>query len=86
MYHILLQLLTGADNKTHDLRPWLALVSCLIGFGLEIYSVGFKGQAFDIQNFGIGVGALLTGYGAAMKLGGDTTIEVDEKLKNDKDK
>lgn len=91
MWHVLLQLLTGADNKTHDLRSWLALVSCLTGFGLQIYVVGWKGQIFSIQDFGVGVGALLAGYGAALKLGGDNTIESDLRIekelrKNDTDR
>lgn len=62
------QLLTESDNITHDLYKYLALVSILTGLGLAVYSVGWKGQVFDMQTFGIGIGALFTGAGIALKL------------------
>lgn len=64
----LLELITGEDNAT--LEPayaWWAL-AILIGLGLEIYSV-VKGKPFDLQAYGIGIGALLAAAGLGKKLG-----------------
>jgi len=68
MSKILVQLLTGKDGQTHDVFRWLVLVNCLTAVGLEIYSVAYKGQPFDMQAFGIGIGAVFTGAGAGLKL------------------
>ncbi len=61
------QLLSESDNQTQDVFRWLAVLSILVGLGLSIYSVGWKNQPFDMQQFGIGVGVLLAGTGAALK-------------------
>ena len=58
--------LTESDNTTHDLYRVLSLLAILTGLGLTIYSVVAKGQPFDIQTFGIGIGTLFTGCGAAL--------------------
>ena len=68
----LTQLLTGADNSTHDIGRWAAALSIVVGLGLQIYAVGWRGQAFDMQAFGLGVGALAVGIGAMLKLKQDT--------------
>lgn len=65
---ILRQLLTESDNVTHDLYRYLAIASILTGLGLQIYAIGWKGQPFDMQTFGIGVGALFAGVGVALGL------------------
>ena len=59
---------TGKDNTTHDVARVLAILSFITGLGLSIYAVGWKGQAFDLQQFGIGIGAMFAGLGAALKL------------------
>ena len=59
---------TGKDNTTHDVARVLAICSFLTGLGLSIYAVAWKGQAFDLQQFGIGIGAMFAGLGAALKL------------------
>lgn len=64
---ILREIVTESDNRTHNIHKHLALISVVVGLSLEIYVV-VKGQQFDIQTFGIGVGALLTGTGAALRL------------------
>lgn len=68
---ILRQLLTESDNVTHDLYRYLAVVSIAVGLGLSIYSV-IKGQPFDMQTFGIGVGSLFAGVGVALGLKKET--------------
>jgi hypothetical protein len=66
---ILTQLLTGKDNTTHDIVRWLALASILTAIGLEIHVVAIaKTQPFDMQSFGIGIGAVFASVGAALKL------------------
>lgn len=63
------ELLTGADSSS--LVPayvWWA-VSMTVGLGLEVYSV-ITGNPFDLQAYGIGVGALMVGAGWSKKVGG----------------
>lgn len=64
----LLELITGDDNITIEPAYFWWCVAILIGLGLEIYSV-IWGKAFDLQAFGIGVGALLAGAGVGKKVG-----------------
>lgn len=64
---IIRQLLTESDNVTHDLYRYLAVISIAVGLSLSIYSV-VKGQPFDMQTFGIGVGSLFAGVGVAIGL------------------
>lgn len=60
--------LTEDDNSTYDLVRLLAFGGALEGLGLVAYTVIWKGAAFDLQQFGIGFGVLLTALGAALKL------------------
>lgn len=64
----LLQLVTGADNRTPDVGRYIAAVSFLTAFTLEVYSVVKLGKVFDIQAFGTGIGILMAGVGAMLKL------------------
>lgn len=59
---------TGKDNATFDLVRVLGLLGCLQALALVAYGVIVKDQPFDLQNFGIGFGALLGSVGAALKL------------------
>jgi hypothetical protein len=68
MRDVIRQLVTESDNTTHDLYRYLALASIVVGLSLMIYSVVVKGQPFDMQTFGIGVGALFAGVGVALGL------------------
>jgi hypothetical protein len=61
-------ILTGADNTTHDIGRVLAALSVVTGLGLQIYAVGWRGQPFDFLAFGAGVGATFAGIGAMLKL------------------
>jgi hypothetical protein len=67
---VLKMLLTESDNVTHDLFRYMALGSILTGLGLSIYAV-LEGQPWNMQSFGIGIGVLLAGVGAALKLKGE---------------
>jgi hypothetical protein len=62
------ELLTESDNVTHDLYRYLAVCSIVTGLSLQVYAIGWKGQPFDMQTFGIGVGALFAGVGVALGL------------------
>ena len=64
---LLRQLMTDSDNVTHDLYRYLAVISIAVGLSLSISSV-VKGQPFDMQTFGIGVGSLFAGVGVAIGL------------------
>lgn len=75
---VLRQLFTESDNRTHDLYRYLALASIVTGLGLNIYAVGWKGQPFDMQAFGTGVGLLFAGVGVALKLKPETAARVEE--------
>ena len=65
---VLRQLMTESDNVTHDLYRYLAILSIITGLGLQVYSIGWKGQPFDMLAFGAGIGALAAGIGALLKL------------------
>ena len=75
MNTILRDLLTEADNKTYDVVRWLAVLSIFVGLGLSVFAVVLKGQAFSLQDFGIGIGAVFLSVGAALKLKEPTTAQ-----------
>lgn len=66
------EMVTGADNTTHDFMRWIGLSGALTALCLQVYVVVWKGQAFDLQAFGIGMGALCASVGAALGLKKDT--------------
>lgn len=61
-------MMTESDNRTHDIYRYLSVLAVLIGLGLMIYAVGWKDKVFDMTEFGMGIGALFTGAGMALKL------------------
>lgn len=66
------QVLTGADNETHDVIRWIGLLGALVALFLQAYVVVAKGASFDFQAFGIGMGALVAAIGAGLGLKKDT--------------
>jgi hypothetical protein len=60
-------MLTGRDNLTYDLGRVLWALAFVFGVGIATYCA-INGKSFDLQNYGIGVGALLLAGGAALKL------------------
>lgn len=69
---VIRQLLTESDNVTHDLYRYLAILAIVTGLGLQVYAIGWKGQPFDMQTFGVGIGALFAGVGVALGLKKET--------------
>ena len=58
MFSAIRQILTDADNQTHNVLRHGVFWGFLALVGLQAFSV-YKGQAFDVQSFGVSVGALL---------------------------
>ncbi len=61
------QLLTDSQGQT-DEQAFISLLGAAVFFGLEIYSVTVRGQAFDAFGFGAGFGALLGATSAGFGL------------------
>jgi hypothetical protein len=59
--------LTGIDGESYDLGRVLWALAFLTGIGLEVFSVT-ESLKFDLQQYGIGVGALLVAGGASLHL------------------
>lgn len=59
--------LTEADNETYDLGRVLAALAILVGLGLEVFSVVY-GKHFDMQGYGVGLGAIFVSVGAYLGL------------------
>lgn len=69
MNSILQQLLTGKDGVTHDVFRWLCVMVVIVALCLEVYVVAVnKSQPFDVQAFGIGMGAVFAAVAAGLKL------------------
>lgn len=72
--NIFASMFTEVDNRTHDLFKYLSCLTVLVALGLTCYEVISNGTAFDIQAFGIGMGAVLAGAGAALLMKKDSPI------------
>ncbi len=66
---------TEIDNKTFDVTKFLAVVSIMTGIFLAIFSVVYKNQAFDYQDYGLGTAALFAGVGIALGMKKDSSNE-----------
>jgi len=66
----LIEILTGDDNVTLEPAYLWGAMAFIVGLGLEVYAVA-NGKPFDLQGYGIGAGALITGLGLGKKLGGN---------------
>lgn len=62
--------LTESDGETYDHIRVLAVVAVVIGLGLQVWVVvrPINPQSFDFQAFGVGLAAMFTGVGVALKL------------------
>lgn len=72
---IIKQCLTNADNETASLIKILSMLTVLVGLGLSIFDVVKMGRPFDIQSFGIGMGALFGLVGAALGVSFNSEID-----------
>ena len=61
--------LTGPDNDHFELWRAMALAGFIVGISLVIYSVGWRGETFDLLNYAQGLGFLLahSSGGVALK-------------------
>ena len=64
---LLTALLTGKDNSTYDIVRWLGFIGGLAMIAFQAHIVWVT-STFDVVNFGLGFGGLLTTIGAGVKL------------------
>ena len=67
---------SGKDNLTPDFIRILGFMTVATALGLQIYVVVIKSQPLDLQQFGLGMGAVFATLGAALKLKETTEPEV----------
>ena len=60
-------LFTGIDGESFDVGRVLWVLAALVGLGLEVYCVLTK-TSFDLQQYGLGVGALLLAGGFSLSV------------------
>ena len=72
-------IVTGIDGVSYDVVRVLAVIAVAEALGLAAYVVVYKGQAFDMQSYGIGLGAIFVSVGVALKLKQDTEPSVSIK-------
>lgn len=61
------KLITGKDNSTPDIGRILWIIGVLAFIGLSIAAL-IKGQSWEPEAYGIGLGAVLAGGGAGIGL------------------
>ena len=66
MMKLLKDCFTTADGESFDIGRVLWAQGVVVFLGLAIYSVVSQGHPFDMQAFGIGLGATLAAGGAAL--------------------
>ena len=71
-------IVTGIDGVSYDIVRVLAVLGVAEALGLAAYVVVIKGQPFDLQNYGIGLGAIFVSVGIALKLKSDTEPSAEE--------
>ena len=59
-------LTSDAESTVYDLVRVMCLVGFVAGVSLVVYSVVWRGQPFDIEKFGLGIGLLIGAGGGAM--------------------
>lgn len=70
--------LTESDNRTHDVCKALAVLAFVVGLGLSIAAFA-TGKAFNLTEYGTGIGAMFVGIGAALKLKPETPATEEGK-------
>jgi hypothetical protein len=67
---ILIDLFTNSEGHRADEMASLSIVGVLVFIGLAIYSVAYKGSAFDPTGYGTGLGAAIGGAAVGIGLKG----------------
>ena len=67
--------MTESDNQTHDLAKWLGLLTVPVFLALNVYVVGWTDRPWTPTDFGIGIGAVFSGLGLALKLKPETEYD-----------
>ena len=57
--------LLDSDDRSVELHGVLGVLVLLTGLGLQVFDTVVLRNAFNMQSFGIGVGAVLTAVGGA---------------------
>lgn len=73
---VLREMMTESDNITHDLYRYLAVGSVFFAMGCQFYAIN-QGQQFNMQDFGVGIGALFAGIGVALGLKKESDAKSD---------
>jgi hypothetical protein len=67
MKTILKNMLTEHDNTTFCMSRGLSFLAVIAGIALKIYAV-ILGLPFDLQGYGVGISAMISGLGLSIKL------------------
>jgi hypothetical protein len=67
-------MVTEPDGVSHCPVRWLALLGTGQGLGMQAWAVFVQHAAFDLQTFGIGMGAMLAAVGAALGIKKDSPV------------
>lgn len=59
---------TERDNQTFDLGRLLAALAVLVAIGLTIYTVAWRGDRWDMQSYGVGLGAVFLAVGGYISM------------------
>lgn len=75
MNKLLIDILTGVDNKTYDHGRVLGLTSFIFYYILSMFNL-VAGHPWSAMDFASGVGAMAVGFGIHLKLKSDTEPQV----------
>ena len=62
-------------SSVYDLVRVGTALSLIVGLGLTVYAVGWRGDPFDLTAFGTGIGLILAAGGGAMWARKDREVE-----------
>jgi len=82
--NLLRHIFTGKDNCTYDIGRIMGFAIVLEFLALAAWTVCVNKMAFDMQSFGIGSGAIVGTWGAAMKLKEKSEPDVPDVPKDGK--
>jgi hypothetical protein len=77
------QLLTGKDNKTHDIARWSWLTTTLVIIGGSFWNA-YHTTAFSITEFAQAIGVIAGAHGAAVLMKKDSEPSSVEDAPNEK--